>query len=40
MTEKRKSTYALEAFKNTFSNVKNLNVTTTALRSALAVAVV
>ena len=39
MTEKRNPTYDLEAFKNTFSNAKNLNITTTALRSASALGV-
>ncbi len=34
MTEKRKPTFDLEAFKATFSNEERLNVTGTALRSA------
>ena len=34
MTEKRKPTYDLEAFKATFSSEDGLNVTGTALRSA------
>lgn len=36
---KRNPTYSLDAFKNTFSNVSALNVTTTALRSATALGV-
>ncbi len=34
MTEKRKPTYDLAAFKAAFSSEKGLNVTGTALRSA------
>ncbi len=34
MTEKRQSTYDLEAFKSAFSSVERLAVTGTALRSA------
>ena len=36
MTEKRKPTYDLEAFKAAFSSTKKLAVTTTALRNAAA----
>ena len=36
MTEKRKPTYDLEAFKDAFSSVQKLAVTGTALRSAAA----
>ena len=36
MTEKRKPTYDLEAFKSVFSNVDKLSVTGTAVRSAAA----
>ena len=34
MTEKRKPTYSLEAFKAAFKNADRLNATTVALRSA------
>ncbi len=36
VTEKRKPTYDLEAFKSAFSSMKKLTVTGTALRSAMA----
>jgi motility quorum-sensing regulator / GCU-specific mRNA interferase toxin len=36
MTEKRKPTYDLEAFKAAFSSVERLRVTTTAVRTATA----
>lgn len=36
MTEKRKPTYDLEAFKTAFSTVERLNVSGTAIRSAAA----
>ena len=36
MTEKRKPTYDLDAFKATFSNVERLQVTGTAVRTAAA----
>jgi motility quorum-sensing regulator / GCU-specific mRNA interferase toxin len=36
MTEKRKPTYDLKAFKTAFRSVERLNVTTTAVRSAAA----
>lgn len=36
MTEKRKPTYDLEAFKAAFSSVESLNVTGTAVRTAAA----
>jgi len=36
MTQKRKPTYDIEAFKSAFANVERLSVTGTALRSAAA----
>lgn len=36
MTEKRKPTYDLDAIKSTFSSVKSLNATGSAIRSAAA----
>ena len=36
MTEKRKPTYDIDAFKKTFSSVESLSITGTALRSAAA----
>jgi motility quorum-sensing regulator / GCU-specific mRNA interferase toxin len=36
MTEKRKPTYDLDAFKAAAASVENLNVTTTAIRTAIA----